>query len=208
MAITNHERVGKAMELLKTGLAPFVEREFQNLYAGRALAEARRLQGEDRLLAKKQLAEWDATALLKLMWEAWNDVFRRTLGHAERSLISELRDVRNKWAHQESFSSDDADRALDSAERLLAAVSASQADEIRKIKMELRRTVFDEQVRNEKRKSVGTAIESAAASNLKPWREVVTPRSPPTCGRCTWARARTSTSTRWNSFAVLTSLRV
>jgi len=29
MAITNHERVGKAMELLKAGLAPFVEREFK-----------------------------------------------------------------------------------------------------------------------------------------------------------------------------------
>ncbi len=29
MAITNHERVGKALELLKTGLRPFVEREFK-----------------------------------------------------------------------------------------------------------------------------------------------------------------------------------
>jgi predicted AAA+ superfamily ATPase len=183
MAITNHERVGKAMDLLKVGLAPFVEREFKNLYAGRALAEARRLQGEDRLLANKKLAEWDVTALLKLMWEAWNDVFRRTLGHAERSLVSELRDVRNKWAHQEPFSSDDTDRALDSAERLLTAVSAPQADETRKIKMELRRTVFDEQVRNEKRKSAGTAIESAAASNLKPWREVVTPHRDVASGR-------------------------
>ena len=37
MAITNHERVGKALELLKAGLAPFVEREFKNLYAERAL---------------------------------------------------------------------------------------------------------------------------------------------------------------------------
>jgi hypothetical protein len=96
MAITNHERVGKAMEMLKAGLAPFVEREFKSLYAGRALAEARRFQGEDPLLANKKLAEWDATALLKLMWESWNDVFRRTLGRAERSHVSELRDVRNK----------------------------------------------------------------------------------------------------------------
>lgn len=29
MATTNHERVGKALELLRTGLAPFVERELQ-----------------------------------------------------------------------------------------------------------------------------------------------------------------------------------
>ena len=30
MAITNQERVGKAMELLRAGLAPFVEREFKS----------------------------------------------------------------------------------------------------------------------------------------------------------------------------------
>ena len=31
MAITNHERVGKALELLRAGLAPFIERELKNL---------------------------------------------------------------------------------------------------------------------------------------------------------------------------------
>ena len=29
MAITNHERVGKALDLLKAGLAPFIERELK-----------------------------------------------------------------------------------------------------------------------------------------------------------------------------------
>ena len=29
MATTNHERVGRALELLKAGLGPFVEREMQ-----------------------------------------------------------------------------------------------------------------------------------------------------------------------------------
>ena len=151
------------MDLLKQGLAPFVERELKNSYKDKALAEATRFLGEDRLLSKKGLAEWDAAALLKLMWEAWNDVFRRTLGPAERSLVNELRDLRNKWAHQQTFSGDDAYRALDSAGRLLTAVSAPQADETEKMKMELLRLRFDEQVRSEKRKSAGTVIESAAA---------------------------------------------
>ena len=102
--------------------------------------------------------------LLRLMWDAWNDVFRKTLGQSERSLVIELRDVRNRWAHQEPFSGDDTDRALDSVERLLTAVSAPQADEIRKVKMELRRTIFDEQARSERRRSAGTAIESAAGA--------------------------------------------
>src|SRR3972149_5720206 len=109
------------------------------------------------------------------MWNQWNVVFRKTLGQAERTLVSELRDARNRWAHQNPFSTDDAYRALDSAARLLAAVSAPQADEIEKAKMELLRVRFDEQVRTEKRKSAGAAIESAAAANLTSWREVVSP---------------------------------
>jgi predicted AAA+ superfamily ATPase len=116
-----------------------------------------------------------------IVW--WNDVFRRTLGPAERSLVSELRDLRNKWAHQQTFSGDDAYRALDSAGRLLMAVSSPQADEIEKMKMELLRLRFDEQVRTEKRKSAGTAIEGAVAANLKPWREVVTPHKDVASGR-------------------------
>jgi len=175
MAITNHERVGKAMELLKSGIGPFVEREFANTYKGEAAGRISRFLGEDRLNAKKPIVEWDAAALLKLMWESWNDVFRKTLGPAERSLLSELREYRNKWAHQETFSGDDTYRALDSAGRLLTTVSAPQADEVEKMKTELLRLRFDEQVRGEKRKSAGTAIESAATGNLKPWREVVTP---------------------------------
>jgi predicted AAA+ superfamily ATPase len=183
MAITNHERVGKAMDLLKQGLGPFVEREFKNAYKEKALVEATRYLGEDRLLAKKSIGEWDAAGLLRLMWESWNDVFRRTLGPSERSLVSELRDLRNKWAHQQTFSGDDAYRALDSSGRLLTAVSAPQAGEIEKTKMELLRLRFDEQVRSEKRKSAGTPIEGAVAANLKPWREVVTPHKDVASGR-------------------------
>lgn len=183
MAITNYERVGKAMDLLKTGLAPFVEREFRSLYKDKAAERAGKFVVDDRLTTGKPLAEWDSAALLRLMWEAWNDVFRRTLGQAERTLVSELREVRNRWAHQQTFSSDDADRALDSTERLLTAVSALQADEVRKMKTELRRTIFDEQMRTEKRKSAGTAVESQVTGSLKPWREVISPHQDVAGGR-------------------------
>ncbi len=100
-----------------------------------------------------------------------------------RYLVSELRDHRNKWAHQESFSSDDAYRALDSVGRLLAAVSAPQSDELDRLKMELLRVRFDEQARGERRKQAGTAIESTAAAGLKPWREIVTPHKDVASGR-------------------------
>jgi len=183
MATTNHERVGKALELLKAGLGPFIEREMKNAYPENAQEQAMMFMREDRLLADKSISEWDAAALLKLMWDSWNKVFRKALGPAERSLVSELRDHRNRWAHQQAYSSDDADRALDSMARLLSAVSAPQTDEIGKMKMELRRLIFDEQMRHEKRKSIGSAIESQATSNLKPWREVVSPHKDVASGR-------------------------
>jgi predicted AAA+ superfamily ATPase len=184
MAMTNHERVGKALDLLKSGLGPFIERELPSVYKDRALAEARRLMpADDRLNSTRPIDQWDAAVLLKVMWDAWNDVFGRTLGRAERSLVQELRDWRNKWAHQEPFSSDDADRALDSIARLLTAVSASQADDVGRMKMELRRLIFDEQVRGEKRKAGGSLIEGAVSGTLKPWREVVTPHADVASGR-------------------------
>src|SRR5271166_5112990 len=178
MAMTNQERVGKAMDLLRAGLAPFVEREVQAaVKAGSMRMDTVRRFVDDPMLGNKPIAQWDVAGLLKLMWETWNDVFRTILGPAERGLVGELRGHRNKWAHQEPFSSDDTDRALDSTSRLLAAVSAPQADDVGKMKMELRRLVFDEQVRGEKRKAGGSLIETAAAGNLKPWREVVTPHA-------------------------------
>jgi predicted AAA+ superfamily ATPase len=183
MAITNQERVGKAMDLLREGLAPFVEREFKSQHQEKAPDEARRYFGDDRTVGKKPVAEWDVASLLKLMWEAWNAVFGKTLGRAERSLVQELGDWRSKWAHQEPFSSDDADRALDSMSRLLTAISAPQADDVNKMKMELRRLTFDEQVRSEKRKVGGSLIEAAGTGALKPWREVITPHADVASGR-------------------------
>ena len=176
MAITNQERVGKALELLKDGLGPFVERELQGkIKAGGVHMDTIRRFVDDPHLTDKPIEQWDVAALLKLMWETWNDVFRSVLGRAERSLVNEIRDQRNKWAHQDSFSSDDADRTLDSVARLLTAISAPQADEVNRMKMELRRLIFEEQARSERRRGAGTTVESQATGSLKPWREVVAP---------------------------------
>ena len=184
MAITNYERVGKALELLKDGLRPFVARELEARH-GRYWITSVTAAWPNELTWREgdELPQMDAAVLLRMMWDQWNVVFRDTLGFSERSLVSELREVRNKWAHQETFTSDDAYRALDSASRLLMAVSAPQADEIEKMKLELLRLRFDEQVRGEKRKTAGVAIESQVTGSLKPWREIVTPHPDVASGR-------------------------
>ena len=163
------------MDTLKSGLEPFVSREFINHHKGRSDQVLQQVLGEPVHDAKGHFSSMDAAALLRLMWESWNEVYRDTLGHAERSLVSELRDIRNRWAHQESFSSDDAYRALDSTHRLLTAVSSPEAGEIENMKMELLRVRFDEQARTQRRRTAGTAIESQTTGGLAPWREVVSP---------------------------------
>ncbi len=182
MAITNQERVGKALDHLRAGLAPFVEREVRAATERGKSVPALQAFAEDPMFKDRAIDKWDASLLLKFMWDSWNDVFRDTLGHAERSLVSEIRNARNGWAHQNAFSSDDADRALDSIQRLLTAVSAPEADEIGKMKMELRRLIFEEQSRTERRKTVSN-IESQVTGTLKPWREVVTPHKDVASGR-------------------------
>jgi predicted AAA+ superfamily ATPase len=182
MAISNHERVGKALERLKEGLWPFVEREMKSQFGEKWSLEIQDVLRDTRLGGKDKLTK-DVSVQLVVMDRKWSDVFRKILGKAERSLVNELIDVRNRWAHQEPFSSDDADRALDSMARLLTAVSAPQADEVAKMKMELRRLIFDEQVRGEKRKAGGSLIEAATTGTLKPWREVVTPHADVASGR-------------------------
>ncbi len=175
MALTNHERVGKAMALMRKGLGPFVEREIAVAHPGINPAHATYQYLNTRDGVARRIPEWDAHALLMLMWNAWNAVFRKTLGHAERNYVSELRDARNKWAHQRSFSTDDAHRVLDSTHRLLTAVSAPEAAEADKMKMQLLRLRFNEQARQVRRQGAQTALKIGAVSSLPAWRKVVTP---------------------------------
>jgi len=178
MAITNRERIGKALDLLRDGLEPFVERELKAVYPDRWEEVAREGQAPER--GKGRKAEeplLDCHALLTAMWNQWNPVFSKTLGQSERSLVNELREVRNNWAHQKTFSGNDAYRALDSMERLLAAVSAEQAADVGQMRMDLLRVQFDEQRRTEMRKASFTPTEGKPQGGLKPWREVVTPHT-------------------------------
>ena len=183
MAITNQERVGKSLEFLKAGLLPFVEREFRAKYGEGWAHEVKDILSDTRLGTGSAESLNDVAAILVVMDRKWTEVFRQILGKSERSLVNEIIAIRNRWAHQDAFSSDDAYRALDSAGRLLSSISAAQADDVDKMKTELLRVRFDEQARGEKRKSSSIAIESGVTGTLKPWREVVTPHADVASGR-------------------------
>jgi len=182
MAKTNRDRVGEGLELLNKGLLSFIEREMKAIHGDKWKDEAAKSSGVAGEGGKK--INWnDPQTALVVMWDQWNAVFRNTLGHAERSLVSELREIRNRWAHMDAFSTDDTYRALDSIGRLLTAVSATESDEIEKYKMELLRVRFEEQRRTEARKAAVAPVEGRPAGNLRPWREIVTPHPDVASGR-------------------------
>ena len=184
MAITNYERVGKALELLRDGLRPFIERELSAKYGKYWITKVTEDWQHDLDWPEgADMPNMDVAVLLRMMWDQWNEVFATPWALPSAAWSANCARSATSWAHQETFSTDDAYRALDSAARLLAAISAPQADEIEKMKMELLRLRFDEQVRSEKRKSAGTAIETRATASLKPWREVVTPHKDVASGR-------------------------
>jgi predicted AAA+ superfamily ATPase len=184
MAMSNHERIGRALDLLNTALRPYVERELQAVHGAAweaTVADARR--SGRRGSARDEPPRWDTQALLKVLWDQWQLVFGNTLGRAERSLVSELVEVRNQWAHQQALSTDDTYRALDSIERLLKAIAAPEALEAERQKHALLRLRFEEQARREHRRASGVSLEGQPAGGLKPWREIVMPHPDVASGR-------------------------
>lgn len=64
----------------------------------------------------------DIAGLLKLVLAEWDRSFKRDLPPVVRSYVHELRDIRNRWAHEEAFDSSEASRALDTMRQLAKAI--------------------------------------------------------------------------------------
>jgi len=166
MPMTNHELVGRALELLKQGLVPFVERELKNKH-GQAWFEhtlSVLSESQARQFGTADKPRWDVATALGVVWNEWDVVFRASLGQAERTHIRELRDARNRWAHQEPFSNDHAYRTIDSTARLLTAISAPEASDARKMKTNLQRPRFVEQTAQSATRSSKPTKGTAATS--------------------------------------------
>lgn len=175
------------MELLPEALIPFVEKRLESSLKGHWAAEVvERITG---LRVTKGQVSWDQSGLFKAMAIFWKDAFANVLGPAERSLVGELGDVRNKLSHNENFSYDDAERALDSMRRLMTSISAGEtAEKLGVMRDTILRTKFTELQRNEeRRKTQRTEISVETVAGLLPWREVVEPHQDVATGAFTQA---------------------
>ncbi|MDQ6661242.1 MAG: Swt1 family HEPN domain-containing protein, partial [Chloroflexota bacterium] len=183
MSQSNHERVGRALQILNQGLKSFIEREMQAKYGSRWQYEAAKSLREQHFGGGTDDIHLDTQALLLIMWDQWHEVFRQTLGHAERNYVSELREARNRWAHENSFSTEQVYRILDSIQLLLTSISAEEAQQIERQKQEVLRVRFDEQARHETRKAASAAtVGYTGNGGLRPWREIITPHPDVTRG--------------------------
>ena len=173
------DRVRKALDHLREGLRPFVDRQMRSKL-GPSWADDAGYRLKLKTSRDGSL-NWDNQALLKAIGDDyWNDVFRDVFQRVDRNYAIELKDVRNRLAHDEPFSNDDAYRAIDTAQRLLEAANArKQAEECGKLKIQ--QTHLAEQKAVEARNPL--AIDMAIKAGLKPWREVVVPHRDVASGR-------------------------
>ncbi|RVG14952.1 DUF499 domain-containing protein [Sinorhizobium meliloti] len=175
MAKSTRQYVFEGMELLPDALAPFVEKRLETAFGTQWPVEVlQRVQGVHR---GQGTMSWDQQSLLRVMNVLWMDAFAKTLGKQERTYVNELLEVRNKLSHNENFTYDDAERALDTLRRLLESVSAGPAAaEVGRMRDTILRTKFAELARNEeRRKTQRLDISVETVAGLLPWREVVEP---------------------------------
>ena len=142
MVMANRRRVSEALDHLRDGLGPMCEETWQ------------RFHGEDWLrIVNEQLRHShdsptieDVAFLLKGIKATWPEVFEHSYSRSIRALVFDVADVRNTWAHQGTFSADDAMRALDCMERLLDAFdNAVERSTIRDLRLDLMRLAIAEE---------------------------------------------------------------
>lgn len=176
MALSNRDRIGAMLELLAKELEPYIARVLVPLLPGAANDWTRLLATKDGH-AGKQYSPTDAQVQLRTLTENLPGVgyaFNASLSRGQQNLASELRGVRDNWAHLQSFSPDDTYRALDTGERLLKAIGAAKsADALRAARLDVQRSAYaDETKRDARSRASMPGLQSA---DLPAWRSVLQP---------------------------------
>lgn len=163
MGVSNREQIGKALDSLRQGLYPYVEQKMEAVHGSTWITKATS-HLRDFQKAKQQAADViqeDISALLTVINREWDKVFKGNLSQPDRALVNELLEVRNQWAHQSTFSTDDTYRAVDSVLRLLKSITSPQATDVEKQRQDVLRLLSQEQARHEIRSMPVSPAEEA-----------------------------------------------
>lgn len=178
MALSNIDRVGASLDILATALEPFIARAVsQQLPEG--IEDWTAILAVKDGIAGNKYASGDPQVQLRALTETMGDLgyaFNGVLSRGEQNLASELRGVRDSWAHRKPFSADDAYRALDTIERLLRAIgAAAPADDVRRSRLDVQRATYAEETRRDTR--AASKMPELGSGDLLPWREVLKPHA-------------------------------
>lgn len=183
MAMNNRDRVGRGFDLLAEGLLDPVDGVMTEVFhtkdwsAAWALLDQQKHGGPLHTFSKN-----DVQVQLRAITE-YGRSFNSILSRSQQAYASELRETRNRWAHTQPFSSDDTIRALSTTEYLLNAVDApDSAADVRKLRDDLQRTVYEDHTRKINQRKV---VMVDPTQGMKPWREVIRPHDDVASGRFT-----------------------
>ncbi len=173
MAVNNRDRVGRALD---AHLGPAM-----GVWVDRRMTKRSPAGGNWKAAYAGQNVESDPSALIAIVFDSYQDVFKAEIGSKGRSLLDLVRSARNDYAHNQPFSVDAAYKALDRIEEFLVLIDAPEASEVGASKTELMRQKLEAEARRVTPKPEAMFTEPAAG--LRPWREVAQPHDDVAQGR-------------------------
>src|SRR5689334_15191450 len=137
MALSNRDRIDRMFQVLAPALDDFIStvvgqgdpslgavwtKLVQAKDSKNGAPSTKTYDALDPQVQFRILTEGNITGGFKAGWYPFN----QAIGRTGETFASELREVRNEWAHNGTFTDDDAYRALDTGERLLKLIGAAK----------------------------------------------------------------------------------
>ncbi|MCF8610758.1 DUF499 domain-containing protein [Gordonia sp. HY285] len=184
MAVSNRDRIHTAFELLGPALNTFLDEAVGAELTAQGFdggwIEILRAVKAPNAHSDKKFSPLDPYDSLRMVTDSvpykfkrgWDPIGKR-LSRADTGRATQLLDVRNRYAHHEPFSNDDATYDLDTCHRFLLAIGApKEAAEVAKLRDDVRaigaRQADDRAARKQPSLQAGS-------DNLPAWREVISP---------------------------------
>lgn len=146
--MSNHEIIGQALAAMREPLSGYILQQLLSIpeykvndawWQEGVLANIRDERDYNRLASLTDYADrqdaMDISICLNLMIGHWPNLFKYRLPNSARSWISEIRDVRNAWAHFNGtdFTDKEAARALDTMGLLMGEIDGEAQEELHKL---------------------------------------------------------------------------
>ena len=146
--MSNHEIVGQALALMREPLSGYILQQLLSIpeykvndawWQDGVLQQIKDDRDYARLAPLTEYADrqdaMDVSICLNLMITHWPNLFKYRLPNSARSWVSEIREVRNAWAHFSGtdFTDKETGRALDTMALLIGEMDGEVQEEIHKL---------------------------------------------------------------------------